>query len=82
MEKTLLLQGKVPKLQQLFAKNWLQYGGPGYQSRVVAARLSKSVHNPKLSTVFCHPWMTLRLFLVFACQEPLSCHVTCCTKQR
>ena len=32
MEKTVLLQGKIPKLQQLFAKNWLQYGGPGYQS--------------------------------------------------
>ena len=43
MEKTLLLQGKILKLQQLFAKNWLQYGGPGYQSRVVAGRLSKSV---------------------------------------
>ena len=43
MEKTLLLQGKILKLQQLFAKNWLQYGGPGYQSRVVAGRFSKSV---------------------------------------
>ena len=43
MEKTLLLQGKIFKLQQLFVKNWLQYGGPGYQSRVVAGRLSKSV---------------------------------------
>ena len=43
MEKTLLLQGKILKLQQLFAKNWLQYGGPGYQSGVVAGRLSKSV---------------------------------------
>ena len=43
MEKTLLLQGKILKLQQLFAKNWLQYGGPGYQSRVVAGRLSTSV---------------------------------------
>ena len=43
MEKTLLLQGKILKLQQLFAKNWLQYGRPGYQSGVVAGRLSKSV---------------------------------------
>ena len=24
MEKPLLLQGKIPKLQQLFGKNWLQ----------------------------------------------------------
>ena len=48
MEKTLLLQGKILKLQQLFVKNWLQYGGPGYQSRVVAGRLSKSV--PQLMT--------------------------------
>ena len=33
MEKTLLLRGKILKLQQLFAKKWLQYGGPAYQSR-------------------------------------------------
>ena len=43
MGKSELLPGKILKLQQLFAKNWLQYGGPGYQSRVVAGRFSKSV---------------------------------------
>ena len=45
MGKSELLPGKILKLQQLFAKNWLQYGGPGYQSRVVAGRLSKSVES-------------------------------------
>ena len=34
MEKPLLLQGKIPKLQQLFGKNWLQYGWACCQSRV------------------------------------------------
>ena len=43
MEKPLLLQGKIPKLQQLFGKNWLQYGRACCQSRVVGGRLSKSV---------------------------------------
>ena len=43
MEKALLLQGKIPKLQQLFGKNWLQYGRACCQSRLVGGRLSKSV---------------------------------------
>ena len=43
MEKSLMLQGKIPKLQQFFGKNWLQYGRACCQSRVVGGRLSKSV---------------------------------------
>ena len=43
MEKPLLLQGKIPKLQQLFGKNWLQYGRACCQSRVGGGRVSKSV---------------------------------------
>ena len=43
MEKALLLQGKIPKLQQLFGKNWLQYGRACCQSRLVGGRVSKSV---------------------------------------
>ena len=38
MEKPLLLQGKIPKLQQLIGKNWLQYGRACCQSRVVGGR--------------------------------------------
>ena len=52
MEKPLLLQGKIPKLQQLFGKNWLQYGRACCQSRVVGGRVSKSVCSPK--KVSCH----------------------------
>ena len=51
MEKLLLLQGKNPKLQQLFGKNWLQYGTACCQSRVVGGRLSKSVVAPKMTYV-------------------------------
>ena len=43
MEKTLLLQGKILKLQQLFAKNWLNMEDPAINLGVVAGRLSKSV---------------------------------------
>ena len=43
MEKPLLLQGKIPKLQQLFGKIWLQYGRACCQCRVLGGRVSKSV---------------------------------------
>ena len=51
MEKTLLLQGKILKLQQLFAKNWLQYGDLTINLGVVAGHLSKSVVSSHC--VFC-----------------------------
>ena len=75
MEKPLLLQGKILKLQQLFGKNWLQYGRACCQSRVVAGgRLSKSVI---ADMEFVQMTLTLSFFIVEKPEDFLLEYLAC-----